>query len=170
MALRAAKNAGLDVPKEAIDLAIGYVKRCYQSERDSSGKPKDLKNGFCYEPGQGAKFSTTSAGLLAMQVCAQYDAPEVQGAAEWLHTNQPAWGADWFFYGTHYYAHGMYQRGGQYVDEARRIVEKNVLEHQQPDGSWEGNGQEHDAGKIYCTSLAVLSLAVKNHYLPIYQR
>src|SRR5205814_1427099 len=31
MALRAAKNAGMDVPKQAIDDAVGYLKRSYQA-------------------------------------------------------------------------------------------------------------------------------------------
>ena len=36
MALRAAKNAGMDVPREAIDEAVSYIKRCYEPEK--SGK------------------------------------------------------------------------------------------------------------------------------------
>ena len=39
---------------------------------------------------------------------------------------------------------------------------------QRSDGSWAGNGQEHDP--VYSTSLAILALSVRYHYLPIYQR
>ena len=46
-----------------------------------------------------------------------------------------------------------------------------LLEHQQSDGSWSArNGSESGQGKAYATGLAVLSLSVKYHYLPIYQR
>ena len=46
-----------------------------------------------------------------------------------------------------------------------------LLPKQGPDGSWMGqSGQERGAGRVYATSLAVLSLAVKFHFLPIYQR
>ena len=39
------------------------------------------------------------------------------------------------------------------------------------DLSWEGKGgEERGGGKVYATAMAVLSLAVKNHFLPIYQR
>ncbi len=40
MSLRAAKNAGLDVPKEAIDKAVAYIKRSYRSERNADGTPQ----------------------------------------------------------------------------------------------------------------------------------
>jgi hypothetical protein len=80
-------------------------------------------------------------------------------------------GERWFFYLTYYYAQGMYQRGGKYADEAKRLVAESVLPLQARDGSWEGmGGEERQGGKIYATSMAVLSLAVRNHYLPIYQR
>ena len=48
---------------------------------------------------------------------------------------------------------------------------QRILKKQQGDGSWQAErGQEHSVGKVYATSLAVLSLSVKYHYLPIYQR
>jgi hypothetical protein len=46
-----------------------------------------------------------------------------------------------------------------------------LLPLQGRDGSWEqGGGDGRETGKVYATSMAILSLAVKNHYLPIYQR
>jgi len=65
----------------------------------------------------------------------------------------------------------MFQRGGEYSTYARKLVEELLLPKQGPDGSWQGqSGQERNAGKVYATSLGVLSLAVKFHFLPIYQR
>ena len=65
----------------------------------------------------------------------------------------------------------MFQRGGEHATYARKLVEETLLPKQGPDGSWMGqSGQERGAGKVYATSLAVLSLAVKFHFLPIYQR
>ena len=39
-------------------------------------------------------------------------------------------------------------------------------------GRWEieRRAKERQGGKVYATALAMLSLAVKNHFLPIYQR
>ncbi len=77
----------------------------------------------------------------------------------------------WFFYGTYYYSQGMYQRKGQYAIKARRRVEELLLQHQSDDGSWHASeGQERNAGRVYSTAMAILSLSVKHHYLPIYQR
>jgi hypothetical protein len=110
--------------------------------------------------------------LLALQVCGDYEAPETIGAAELLFRLGPTPpGERWFYYTMYYYAQGMYQRGGKYADEGRRVVAEMLLPLQSPEGSWEqGGGDGRDTGKVYATSMAILSLAVKNHFLPIYQR
>jgi hypothetical protein len=113
----------------------------------------------------------TSAGLLALQVCGRYESPLVASASDWLVANPPKWGDRFFFYGTYYYAQGMYQRGSKYAQEADHLVQQILLEKQQPDGSWVAQGgEESGPGTVYSTSLAILSLSVKYHYLPIYQR
>lgn len=172
MALRAAFNAGVEVPKEAIQRAIGYVKRCYYSrERAKNGDPKNLKSGCGYKAGSGPKYSMAAAGLLALQVCGDYDCLEVQGSAEWLKDRKLNYSSDWFFYGTYYYAQGMYQRGGDYAAIARKSVEDVLLAKQEGNGSWVGrHSKERGTGRVYSTSLGVLCLAVKYHFLPIYQR
>lgn len=171
LALRAAKNAGLDVPKEAIDKAIGYVKRCYHSSRDKDGKPTNMKSACSYQPGRGPSYASGAAGLLSLQVCGEYEAPEVKGSADWLRDHKLNYRTAFFFYGTYYYAQGMYQRGGEYADHAKQKVEGILLKEQQGDGSWQAHGgHEKTAGKVYTTSMAVMSLSVRYHYLPIYQR
>lgn len=172
MALRAAKNAGFDVPKEAIDKAVAYIKRSYRVERDSNGNPKTDNAAFSYEPYGGRQtFSTTAAGLLSLQVCGQYEAPEVLGSANWLIKFPPELNEPWFFYGCYYYAQGMYQRGGDHAATARQKTEQTLIAAQANDGSWyPRNGNEKSAGAVYATSLALLSLSVHHHYLPIYQK
>jgi hypothetical protein len=172
MALRSARNAGIEVPKEAIASAVEYLKRCYYSpKRAADGTPENLKSACAYEPNRGPEYAMAAAGLLALQVCGEYEALEVKGSADWLKERKLDYGAEWFFYGTYYYAQGMYQRGGEHAAHARKAVEELLLPHQEADGSWKGrHGQEAHVGKVYSTSLAMLSLAVKYHYLPIYQR
>ncbi len=171
MSLRAAKNAGFEVPKEAIDNGIAYIKRSYQAERDAQGRPLG-DAAFSYEPYGGRQtFSTTSAGLLSLQVAGEYDAPEVIGSSNWLLTSPPEVSEPWFFYGTYYYAQGMYQRGGEHAAIARQKTEQMLVDTQKPDGSWfPSNGNEKSAGAVYATSLALLSLSVYYHFLPIYQK
>lgn len=172
MALRSAKNDGLQVPGSAIRDAVGYLKRSYSSPLDRNGLPSDKAGGFCYEPGQrNATYTMTAAGLLAMQVCGEYESPLVAGAADWLLVHPPKWDARFCLYGTYYYAQGMYQRGGEHAKTAAGLVQDMLLKHQRNDGSWEpGEGSERNAGRVYATSMAVLSLSVKYHYLPIYQK
>jgi hypothetical protein len=64
----------------------------------------------------------------------------------------------------------MQKRKGDTARNARDITEKLLMPLQSVDGSWSGNnGMEGGAGRVYCTSLAMLSLSVKYHFLPIYQ-
>lgn len=172
MALRAASNAGFDVPASSIARAVDYVKRSYRSDRDDDGRPLQLDRPFSYQAhGGDQQFSTTAAGILSLQVAGQYDALEVLGGANYLVANPPAPYHRWFYYGTYYYAQGMYQRGGEHADLARRVTEELLMGMQNDDGSWHARERsEHSAGRIYATSLALLSLSVRHHFLPIYQR
>jgi len=168
MALRSARNAGLDVPKQAIDDAVKYIKQLYQG--DQNNRRAMSNSGFGYQS-RGNEISTTAEGLLAMQVCGQYESEEVRGAADRLFRDGIRQGERWFYYATYYYAQGMYQRGGKYATEGNRLVPDLLLPLQSREGWWEGmNGEERQGGRVYATSMAILSLSVKDHYLPIYQR
>jgi hypothetical protein len=172
MSLRAAKNAGLDVPKEAVDKAVAYIKRSYRSERDAQGNPTNMEAAFSYEPYGGRQtFSTTAAGVLSLQVSGNYEALEATGGANYLMKNPPAPNEPWFYYGTYYYAQSMYQRSSEEASVARQKTEQMLLELQQDNGSWlPRNGNERSAGPIYATALSLLSLSVHHHFLPIYQK
>ena len=171
MSLRAARNAGFDVPKEAIDAAVAYIKRSYQSPRDPTGKPTNMISACGYTPGTAPSYAMGAAGLLSLQICGAYDAPEVVGSADWLRKMKLNYADGFFFYGTYYYAQGMFQRGGESAEEAKRAVAEQLLPKQALDGSWTATGgSEVAAGKVYSSSLAILCLAVKYHCLPIYQR
>ncbi|MCX7934024.1 MAG: terpene cyclase/mutase family protein, partial [Planctomycetota bacterium] len=115
LALRAARNAGLPVAKEAIDRAVAYLKRTYHSPRDAEGKPTNLKSGCAYQPGNGPTYQSAAAGLLAMQLCGEYEALEVIGAADFLREIKIDPNQDFFYYGSYYFSQGMYQRGGEYA-------------------------------------------------------
>lgn len=172
MALRSAKNDGLKVPGTAIEEAVEYLRRSYAARLDRNGLPDKEASGFSYEPQRNSPtFTMTAAGLLAMQVCGEYESPLVAGAADWLLARPPKWTERFCSYGTYYYAQGMYQRGGEHAETAGRLVREMLLKQQRPDGAWLAqNGSEKNHGAVYSTSLAILSLSVKYHYLPIYQK
>lgn len=171
MALRAAKNAGMDPPSSVIEKAVTYIKRCYKSERDDKGNPKNLKSACGYQPYNEPRYASASAGLRALQVCGEYEAPETKGSAEWLKEHHPKYDEKYFYYGCYYFAQAMYQQGGELATTSRTWLENILLEKQKPDGSWQSeDGQERDAGTTYATAMAVLSLSVKYHYLPLFER
>jgi hypothetical protein len=172
MALRSAKNDGMPIPTEAIDAAVQYLEMSFTSALDADGKPREPLAGFSYTPGQNRPtFAMTAAGLLAMQVCGRYESPIALSAADWLLENPPHLDERFFYYGTYYYAQAMHQRGGRHAQEAAGLVSKLLLAEQNADGSWSSTrGEERNYGSSYATSLAVLSLSVTYHYLPIYQR
>ena len=172
MALRSAKNDGLEIPGEAIEEALGYLRNSYTSPLDRQGNPREAVAGFSYTPGtRTPSFTMTSAGLLAMQVCGEYDSPLVKGSADWLMRHPPRRHERFFFYGIYYYAQGMHQVGGRHAAEASRVVPSLLMDEQRSDGSWSGrSSDEQRYGTVYATALAVLSLSVRYHYLPIYQR
>ncbi|MEM9480646.1 MAG: prenyltransferase/squalene oxidase repeat-containing protein [Verrucomicrobiota bacterium] len=163
MALRAAKNAGLKVPRESIDDAIAYVRRCFIDKHGAFSYEADRENRVL--------FSTAAAGMLSMQVCGRYDAAEVRRTADFLLKREAKPDSQWFFYGMYYYAQGMAQRGGDHEYVAKEQSAELLLALQNANGSWHGrHGQEREAGKVYATTMAVLSLSVHFNYLPIYRR
>ncbi len=171
MALRSAKADGFEVPDAAIAEAVAYLRRSCTSPFDEQGQLIRPESGFAYTPGGGdIQYAMTAAGVLAMQVCGQYEAPSVTQAVAWLKSHPPAWGTRYFFYGTYYYAQAMHQQGGETASVAERQVRAVLLPRQEADGGWKPEGEESGASRVYATSLAILSLSVRYHYLPIYQR
>jgi len=162
LALRAAKNAGCDIPAEAIDDAVAYVRRCQPSGRGA---------GYTYQPGGSISPIMTAAGVTALQVCAATDSPEFAGAVRYLATHLPRRDSSYYFYGTYYASIALHQQGGDVWEANTNQLFRELLQQQQPDGHWKGmNGAEPPVGPIYATSLAILALTVEYGYLPIYQK
>lgn len=158
LALRAAKNIGCDIPAVHIDAAVDYVKRCHR------------QRGFGYTPGANPTPTMTGSGITALQVCGEYDTAEVRQGADFLLDRLPRYEDQWYFYGVYYTAVGLNQAGDKYWKVAKPKLARELLARQAPDGSWSAANSENAHGRVYCTSMAVLALAVDYGYLPIYQR
>ena len=117
MALRSAKNGGLDVPARAVADAVDYLRRCFRKDQGA----------FSYTVGEGPTFSTAAEGLLSMQVCGRYDAEEVLRTADLPPERRAGTHDRWFYYGTYYYAQGMAQRGGEHASTAKRVTSEIML-------------------------------------------
>jgi squalene cyclase len=158
MALRAAKNAGMNVPDQTLRKAIAYINRCYMPQQ----------GGFTYQPHSGASgFARTAAGLCVLFLSGEYKAHQIPRAVEYLKRNFGARPHLW--YGHYYAAHAMHQVGGKDWENWYARLKRELLPQQSPDGSWSRN-PEDGCGAVYQTSIAVIVLSVPAHYLPIFQR
>ncbi|MBA3846529.1 MAG: terpene cyclase/mutase family protein [Planctomycetes bacterium] len=169
MALRAADDAGIYVPKDVIDRGINYIKRCHQPIADG----KD--GGFAYQAGGGGSgFARSAAGVLSLQVAGKYRAGEVKEGIQYLLGFHPLTenreNAEFWSYGQYYAAMSIYQ--AQSLGEWGRAawsrwypaITNELIATQQPDGHWNGSYDQ------YPTAVAVLILSIPHRYLPIYQR
>lgn len=161
LALRAAKDAGCDVPAENIDDAIAYIRRL--------ATPGN--RGFGYQTGHGSNSTRAGTGIVCLEVCGDHHSDEALGAAEQILRRPLHRGDNYFYYGAYYCTVGMFKVGGEYWTRIRPILYETIMAQQRADGSWLArNGTEPKAGPTYATSMAVLALAVEYRYLPIYQR
>jgi hypothetical protein len=163
MALRAARNAGVFVPKETIDRAVDYVRRCQNSD-----------GGFTYMHDGGESVFPRSAAAIVSLYGAGLDknpseVPEIQRGLEYLAKYRPERGArvrySHYFYGHYYAVQAMWHAGGERFAAWYEALRDDLVERQTSGGFWE------DAfGSEYATAMATLALQMPKNSLPIFER
>jgi hypothetical protein len=159
MALRAARNAGLGVPRRTIDRAVDYVKQCQNPD-----------GGFTYrlEPRKESGFARSAAGLVALYSAGVYEGGEVDAAIRYVRrfTPKPEGEPPEYYYYGHYYAvQAMWHAGGDPWQSWYPAVRDELIHDQLTDGSWQS-----DRSIEYATAVACFILQVPNNCLPIIQR
>jgi len=161
VALRAAKNAGVDVPQATIDQAVKFVKACYDA---NSG-------GFCYQPHSGPGFARTAAAVYSLQVCGLYDDPMVKKGAVYLMAAKAGRGDPWLTYGHFYAAPAMYMIGGSDWKDWYETIQKTLVAAVKRDAElYYWDPLDGKVGQVYATSVYTTILAMPYHYIPLYQR
>jgi squalene cyclase len=165
MALRAARNAGLFVPKETIDRAVDYVKRSQNAD-----------GGFMYViQGGESGFPRSAAAVAALYSAGVDKDPEIRAVVtkglDYLAGFLPAEGvtrreASYYFYGHYYAVQAMWQAGGPRWRRWFPAVRDELVSRQRDDGSWEAQQE----GNQCATAMACVILQIPNNYLPIFQR
>jgi prenyltransferase beta subunit len=159
MALRAARNAGLFVPRDTIDRCIGYVKRSQNAD-----------GGFMYmiQGGQSA-FPRSAAGIVALFSAGIYEGPEITKGLDYLMGFMPQAGdvsrESHYFYGHYYAVQVMWHAGGDYWNRWYPAIRDALVGRQAEDGSWTDS-----ICTEYGTAMACIILQIPNNYLPIFQR
>lgn len=186
LALRAARNIGIRVPKETVDRAARYVVDSAISGQDvrfPGGRIlSDEVGAFLYQRGRGARssFPLTAAGVTALHGLGIYSDDAIRQGLDYLRRGldehnerygNRSGGHYFFWYGHYYGVQAMYTAGTQsgvdywrpYFEELRRVI----LQLQRPDGSFPN---EVGPGPNFGTAMAVLILEIPYRYLPIFQR
>jgi len=150
VALRAARNCGFEVPEKTIERAIAYVRSLANDQ-----------GGFGYQSKGDVGIARTGAGMFSLQVCGQYDDPRIAQGLNYLE-KRGMFDHQWEHYGLYYISASLYQIGGSAWAKNYPIIRDRLIKTQSKDGKW--------GSEPYKTSMAVLTLAIPYHYLPIYQR
>lgn len=160
-ALRAARNAGIYVPKETIENCIKYVK---QSQNPDGGFRYMLQGGA-------SAFPRSAAGVVALYSAAVYDAKEVESGLGYLKEfmKDIKLGSRYshYFYGHYYAAQAMWIRGGDDWGMWYPAIRDELVRRQQvgAGGPWSDS-----ICNEYGTAMALIILQMPNNYLPIFQR
>jgi len=159
MALRAARNAGLGVPRETIDRCIDYVKRSQNAD-----------GGFMYQlQGGESAFARSAAGVVALYSAGVYEGPEIKKGIDYLMRFLPKPGVvrreTYYFYGHYYAVQAMWQAGGDAWSQWYPTIRDELCARQQEDGSWRS-----PISNEYATAMSCIILQVPNNCLPIFQR
>jgi len=160
-ALRAARNAGLAVPKRVIDGAMKYLADSVQPD-----------GGIAYRVGMsGSRPPITAAAVACWYNAGQYDSPLARAALRYCKANigigdqrSGTWGH--WYYAHLYLAQVMYLTGDEEWTRYFPKVRAHLLGLQNEDGSWEGDA----VGRVYGTSIALIILQLPYNVLPIMQR
>ena len=158
-ALRAARNAGLYVPRETVDACLAYVKRCQNPD-----------GGFRYmAPGGPSVFPRSAAGVVALQSAGEYDSKEVRDGIAYVRqfSREIKRGSQYshYFYGHYYAAQAMWIRGGEEWNVWYPAIRNELIRRQTPSGFWADS-----VCNEYGTSMALIVLQIPNNVLPIFQR
>jgi len=179
MALRAARNIGIEVPRETIDRAVTYVRDSAVRREDSLYQSAYSRPGmFRYQPEPRSRASEplTAAGITILHGAGVYADADIESGMRVLDARLRDFSRDYgerfdghyYFYYGHYYAVQAYHIvGGKRYREYFEMIQSTLLRMQREDGSWPNRV---GPGSVYGTATACLILQIPKQYLPIFQR
>jgi hypothetical protein len=157
MGLLAARNAGIEVPDEAIDKALQY----YKNSTSNTGMVA-YSGGV---GGHGQSMNRSAIATLVYSVGKRKDWPEFKATLHHITSQLEHQESAYPFYFRYYMAQALFQ--GDF-DAWNKWKQENMLalrDLQQDNGSFNSNH-----GEAYGTAMALLSLALDFRFLPIYER
>ena len=162
LALRAAEDAGIAVPKDSTRRATEFVLHCYDERQKA----------FVYQPGQNPQTGDSAIGMLCLYLLGMSDtsADKLDGAAKFIADHPVDENSGYPYYGNYYVAQAAFQRGGESWSRSGRATLDRLIRQQDKDGGWPQSRNGQEPGRVYATAMAVQTLAVPYRLLPVYQR
>lgn len=160
MALRSARNAGLEVPKETIDKAVEYIRKCQNND-----------GGFRYQMDAGdSLWPRSAAGVASLFYAGIYTDQAIDRGLSYV-TDSAFPGRNdssraHYFYGHYYAVQAMYLAGAEHWSQWWPAIRKELIDAQQADGTW----NDPSIGDTYGTAMSLIILQMPKRYLPIFQK
>jgi hypothetical protein len=162
--LRGCRNAGVPVPKEVIDKAIGYIKK-------GTGSDGGVRYSSQQGMGGGGRPPITAAALACLFNAGEYDSDYVPKLMKYCeqHVGLDSRGGDvagHWHYAHYYYAQVLYREGGKKWEDYRKKIAAKLISEATQEGCW----NEGFVGPVYTTAINLTILQLDKGVLPIYQR
>lgn len=158
-ALRGCRNAGIKVPRETIDRAVGYIAASAQPD-----------GGIAYRVGMsGSRPAISAAAVSTLYNAGKYDDPMAKKCLAYCRKNVRVEGGavqGWYFYAHFYMAQAMWQVGGKDWATYFPKMRDRLVKQQAGNGSWNGDS----IGTVYGTAIATIILQLPYDRLPILMR
>ncbi len=157
MALRAARDAGINVPEKTRHGCIDYVKKSQNA--DGSFR-------YTLSSGQRGTFPLTAAGIVALNSAGIYSGPELDKALKYMMNSLPrgSIGGSYYFYGHYYAAQAAWHAGGDYWRKWFTAIRDTLLKSQLSDGSW----IDPTVGAEFGAAVGCIILQLPNNFLPVF--
>ena len=161
MALRAARNCGIAVPKTTVDNCVEYVRKCQNAD-----------GGFRYQlVGRPmSDFPRSAAGIVVLYNAGVTEGRDIERGLAYLMRSPPRGDLlhhdPHYFYGQYYAVQAMWHAGEDHWRQWYPAIRDELIIRQSPDGGW----SDHTINDAYGTAMACLILQMPNNLLPIFQR
>jgi hypothetical protein len=156
MALRAARDSGVNVPDAAREKCIEYVK-----------KSQTADGSFRYTMRGGhTTFALTAAGCVSLFSAGIYDGPQIEKGLKYLKKRKDSAERHYFYYGHYYAVQAMWHAGGEWWNDWYPSIRDKLISSQSANGAWSNSSY----GQEFATAMACIILQMPNDMLPIFAR
>ncbi len=156
MGLLGARNAGIEVPNEAVENGLAYFRA--NTQRDGSVS-------YQLTSGHGSGVTRAAIATLVYAISKRKDTPEYDVVAKFIRSRMDSKIGSHPFYHRYYMAQALFQSDFEAWQAWNRRIIDELKKLQETDGSFNS-----DHGKAYGTGMAVLALALNYRLLPVYER